>query len=270
VQAVWAVGTNAYLPGFASGSVYGGVLKTACVPGLNCYACPGALGSCPIGAVQAIVGSIGYNVPYYMIGFLLLVGGALGRFVCGFLCPFGLIQELLYKIPFGRKILSFKGDRQLRLVKYGILAVFVVLLPMFAVNAAGGGAPWFCTWICPVGALEGGIPLVLGVSALRGAVGFLYAWKVAILAAVLVLSVFVYRPFCRYLCPLGAVYAPMNRIALLKYRVREDRCARCGHCAEICPMRIDPRGQANHPECVRCGKCRASCPSGAIEGGFAM
>jgi len=270
VQTAWAVLTNAYLPGFASGSVYAGALKSVCAPGLNCYACPGALGSCPIGAVQAIVGSIGYNVPYYLIGFFLLVGGALGRFVCGFLCPFGLIQELLYKIPFAKKIASFRGDKQLRFLKYVILILFVILLPMFAVNAAGGGAPWFCKWICPAGTLEGGIPLVLGVPVLRQAIGFLYAWKVAILIAVIVLSILIYRPFCRYLCPLGAVYAPMNRFALLKYRIQEDACTQCGHCAKICPMRIDPCGQVNHPECVRCGKCRADCPAGAIEIGKPM
>ena len=264
IQVGWAALTNAWIPGFIRGGVYSGPLKNICVPGLSCYACPGALGSCPIGALQAILSSIGSVFSFYMLGFFLLVGGALGRFVCGFLCPFGLVQDLLHRIPFPRKIKTFPGDRRLRLLKYGILVLFVILLPLLAVNAAGGGLPWFCKWICPSGTLGGGLVLPLLSPILRGAIGFLYGWKVALLAAILLVSVLIDRPFCKYLCPLGAIYALMNRVALLKYRIDPDRCTRCKQCKSVCPMAIDPAEEVNAPECVRCGRCKKICAAKAI------
>jgi polyferredoxin len=269
IQIVWTALSNGWLPGYVNGTVYTGSAKYVCAPGLNCYACPGAFMSCPIGAVQAVVSSVKYDAPYYIIGFFLLVGGLLGRFVCGFLCPFGLVQELLHRIPFPIKTSSFRGDRQLRFVKYAVLAIFVVLLPMRAVNVAGGGDPWFCKWICPAGTLEGGIPLLSASSMLREAAGLLFAWKAGLLAAVIFISLILCRPFCKYLCPLGAVYALLNRHALLRYKVDADACTRCGACAKACPMQVDPAKQPNHPECVRCGKCKKACPAEAIASTFA-
>jgi polyferredoxin len=264
VQISWAAITNGWLPGYALGSVYTGDIKSICAPGLNCYACPGAFTSCPIGAVQAVIGSARYDIPYYLIGFFLLVGGLLGRFICGFLCPFGLVQEALHRIPFPRKIATFRGDKQLRLVKYAVLVVFVILLPMLFVNAVGGGQPWFCKWICPAGTLEGGIPLLSVSALLREAAGLLFTWKAGVLAAVLFFSIVIYRPFCKYLCPLGAIYALLNRYALYRYRVNMDACIQCGKCGRECPMQVDPCKAPNHPECIRCGKCKQNCPTGAI------
>jgi polyferredoxin len=268
VQFAWTAISNGWLLGYVQRAVYTGALKNVCAPGLNCYACPGAFTSCPIGAVQAVIGSARYNVPYYLIGFFLLIGGLLGRFICGFLCPFGLVQELLHRIPFPRKIASFRGDRQLRLVKYVVLVVFVILLPMVFVNAAGGGAPWFCKWICPAGTLEGGIPLLSASALLREAAGWLFLWKGGLLALILFLSIVIYRPFCKYLCPLGAIYALLNRFALYRYRVDKDACTHCGKCGRECPMQVDPSDNPNHPECIRCGKCKESCPTSAIASSF--
>lgn len=133
-------------------------MKNVCVPGLNCYSCPGARGACPIGSLQAVIGSWNFKMAYYVAGFLIFVGALLGRLVCGFLCPFGLIQDLLNKIPFPKKIRTFRGDKLLRKLKYVIFLVFVILLPMFVVDIMGQGAPYFCKLICPAGTLEGGIP----------------------------------------------------------------------------------------------------------------
>ena len=96
--------TNGYLIGFVKGKIFTGKTKQLCVPGLNCYSCPGALGSCPIGSLQATLGSRDYKFAFYVVGFLMIVGALVGRFVCGWLCPFGLIQDLLYKIPFVKKL----------------------------------------------------------------------------------------------------------------------------------------------------------------------
>lgn len=267
-QILWAFLTNSYLVGFAKGKIYDGKLKNLCVPGLNCYSCPGALGSCPIGAMQAVIGSWNFRMAFYVAGFLVFVGALMGRFVCGWLCPFGLIQDFLHKIPFVKKISTFRGDWLLRKLKYVIFLVFVILLPMFVVDMLGQGAPYFCKLICPAGTLEGGIPLVLLNSAMRTAVGWLYAWKNVLLVVIVLLSVVIYRPFCKYICPLGAVYSVFNPIAVFRYRVDKEACTYCGACAKACKMQVDPSETPNHPECIRCGSCKKVCPTGAIYSGI--
>ena len=260
VQILWALLTNSYLIGFVQGKIYKGKLKNLCVPGLNCYSCPGAAGTCPIGAMQAVIGNWNFKFAFYAAGFLVFVGALMGRFVCGWLCPFGLIQDLLYKIPFPRKLRTFKGDRLLRKLKYVVLLFFVILLPMFLVDVLGQGAPYFCKLICPVGTLEGGIPLVLLNKSMHGALGWLYAWKSVLLAVTILLSVVIYRPFCKYICPLGAVYSVFNPIAVFRYRIDKEKCTGCGACARVCKMQVDPAKNVNHAECIRCGACKDACP----------
>lgn len=265
VQILWAFLSNSYLAGFAKGRIYQGKLKNLCVPGLNCYSCPGALGACPVGAMQAVVGSWNFKLTFYVAGFLMFTGALTGRFVCGWLCPFGLIQDLLHKIPFPKKIGIFPGDRFLRKLKYVIFLVFVILMPMFVVDLLGQGAPYFCKLICPAGTLEGGLPLVLLNKGMRGAIGWLYAWKNVLLVVILVLSVIIYRPFCKYICPLGAVYSLFQPISVFRYRVDQELCTHCGACAKACKMQVDPVKSPNHPECIRCGQCKKVCPTGALD-----
>lgn len=264
IQALWALLTNSYLVGFVQGKIYRGKLKNLCVPGLNCYSCPGAVGACPIGAMQAVIGNWNFKFAFYVAGFLVFVGALMGRFACGWLCPFGLVQDLLHKIPFPKKIGAFRGDRMLRKLKYAVLLVFVILLPMVLVDVLGQGAPYFCKLICPAGTLEGGIPLVLRNQSMQSALGWLYAWKNALLAATILLSILIYRPFCKYICPLGAIYSVFNPIAVFRYRVDKDVCINCKACAKVCSMQVDPVENANHPECIRCGACKKACPVDAI------
>lgn len=235
---------------------------------MNCYSCPGAKGACPIGALQAVIGNANYKFSFYVVGFLFFVGALVGRFVCGFLCPFGLVQDLLYKIPFVKKIQTFKGDKYLRKLKYLILLIFVIILPMVLVDILGQGSPYFCKLICPVGTLEGGIPLVLLNKTMRSAIGFLYYWKFAILIVTIILSIIIYRPFCKYICPLGAVYSVFNPISVFKYRLDEDKCISCGRCKKVCQMNIDPVKCSNSLECIRCGRCKNACPTQAIDYSF--
>ena len=264
VQIGFTAVTNGYAKGFAEGSIYTGSSKAFCVPGLNCYSCPGALGSCPIGALQAVIATRNFSFSWYMTGFFLAVGALLGRFVCGWLCPFGLVQDLLYKIPLGEKILKVRGDRFLRLLKYGILLLFVLLLPMFVLDLAGQGEPWFCKWICPSGTLMAGWPLVMLNEGIRQAVGFLFAWKSMILIVLIVLSIVVYRPFCRYLCPLGAIYGMFNPISMVRYRVDRKKCTSCGDCQKACRMNICVSENPNSAECIRCGACLSACRTNAL------
>lgn len=264
VQLAFAALTNGYAAGFLKGTIYKGESKYLCLPGLNCYSCPGALGSCPLGAFQAVITGRDRSFSFYVAGFLLLFGAVLGRFVCGWLCPFGLVQDLLHKIPFPRKWRVLPGERGLRALKYVLLVLFVILLPLTVLDVVGQGQPWFCKYICPSGTLLGGIPLVASNPALRSALSWLFAWKGALLAAVVLLSVVLWRPFCRYLCPLGAVYGLFNPVALCRYAIQEDKCTRCGSCQAACPMDLPVYRQPNTTQCIRCGKCRAACPQDAI------
>ena len=232
------------------------------MPGLNCYSCPAASGACPIGAFQAVVGSSKFSFSYYITGFLILLGVMLGRFICGFLCPFGWFQELLHKIP--TKKFSTKKLKPLRYLKYAVLLVMVFLLPAFLVNDVGMGDPFFCKYLCPQGVLEGAIPLALANSGIRAALGSLFTWKFSILLAVIVLSVLFYRPFCKWLCPLGAFYALFNRVSLFQMKVDKNKCVSCGKCTRACKMDVDVTKTPNHTECIRCGMCIRACPTNAI------
>jgi polyferredoxin len=190
-----------------------------------------------------------------------LFGVTLGRIVCGFLCPFGFFQELLHKIP-SRKLRKTEFTRRLSLIKYVFLAVFVLGLPLAFFIFQGFGAPFFCEFICPAGTLEAGIPLVLADSALRNAAGGLFVWKIGLLAALLILSVFCFRPFCRFFCPLGALYGLFNKYAIFGLKFDESACTHCGNCVKKCEMDTKT---VNDRECIRCAKCAGKCP--AISGG---
>ncbi len=262
IQLAATLASNPFVFHFAQGKLYRGPLKSICVPGLNCYSCPAAAGSCPIGSLQAVIGSPKYNISYYIVGILVLFGALLGRVVCGFLCPFGWFQELLHKLP--TKKFSTRRLHVLTYLKYGILAIFVVILPMTVVNEVGLADPFFCKYLCPAGILEGGIPLSLANASIRASLGELFTWKSCILLGVITLAVFFYRPFCKWICPLGAFYALFNRVAAYRFAVDGQKCTGCGVCSRTCKMDVDVFRQPNHAECIRCGDCIQACPHQAI------
>ena len=261
IQVYTALLYNAHLKGFAEGEIYTGPLKSLCVPGLNCYSCPGAVAACPLGALQNAVAASADRPAFYVVGLLLLFGLLLGRVVCGFLCPFGLLQELLHKIP-TKKIQKSPLTRKLSRVKYAVLAVFVLAIPAwFALRRLP--LPGFCKFICPAGTLEGAVLLLLHPDngALRGLAGGLFWWKFFLLILILSACVFLFRAFCRFLCPLGALYGLFSRLALLGVKVDPARCTDCGACLRLCPTDIRAVGDS---ECVHCGQCIDRCPAKAI------
>lgn len=264
IQILWTFLTNCWFTGFAEGRIYAGPLKNICIPGLNCYSCPGALCACPVGALQAVIGSWQYRISLYVGGFLMLMGAVFGRFVCGWLCPFGLVQDLIYRIPFIRKRNHFRADRILRWGKYIILAVFVILMPLFVVDLIGQGVPAFCKYICPSGTLMGALPLMSVNEGLRQAAGFLFDWKLLVLIVVLIAALVVYRPFCKYVCPLGAIYGLFNRISFVRLRYDENVCIHCGKCAAVCKMCVDPTRSPGSSECIQCGDCVRVCPTRSL------
>lgn len=263
-QAAWVLVTNSYVKGFVNGTIYRGPFKSFCVPGLNCYSCPGAVASCPIGSLQAVGGSPEFKASLYVIGLIIIVGTIFGRFVCGWLCPFGWFQDLLYRIPFPKKIKTFKGDKPLRFMKYIILLVFVILIPLFVADAFGNSDPFFCKYICPSGTAMAGWPFVIFYSGFRDAIGWLFAWKSVILIVTILLSIVIYRPFCKYICPLGAIYALFNKFSFYKIQVDEEKCTSCNACTKKCKMGVEPYKTPNSSECIRCGDCVRGCPHKAI------
>jgi len=263
-QAAWFVLSNSYLRGYKKGMIFSGNTKVICFPGLNCYSCPGALGACPMGSLQAVMGDSGFRVSLYVFGMLAAMGALFGRLICGWMCPFGLFQDLLYRIPVRIKKKNLPGHQYLKYLKYVILIIFPILLVSIVTDLTGTSAPWFCEWICPSGMLLGGIPLVTANAGLRAAAGARFAWKLFVLIAITVLSIFYYRPFCKYLCPLGAIYSLFNPIASYRLVIDKEKCVSCGACQKACGMDIRTFETPNSMECIRCGSCIKACPAGAI------
>ena len=263
IQLAFLCLTNQEVGNLFRGKIYKGEGKYLCAPGLNCYSCPAATLSCPIGALQTLGGS-GYGPGFYVPGFLLVLGVLLGRMVCGFLCPFGFFQELLHKLPLPKKALY----PPLRYIKYLMLLFLVLALPIYQNSSFGIGEPAFCQYICPAGTLEGAVPLLFTHPEFYQALGGLFALKMAILLGVLLGCAVNHRFFCKTLCPLGAIYGLMNPISIYRMRMERARCLACGKCAAVCPMELNPVNQPNSPECIRCGRCSALCPGGSLTMGF--
>lgn len=246
--------------------------KSLPCPTLNCYACPLAVFACPIGSIQFFVeqllptARIGLaapsvdmllevvnKVPFYVLGVVGVVGALVGRGSCGWLCPFGFLQDLLHKIP-GPKLRL--GNRW-GWTRFVVLLVLVLLIPFLV------SEPWFCK-LCPAGALEAGIPLVALDESIRDLVGLLYAVKLVILAGTILAVILVKRAFCRFICPLGALYSLTNRFSALKLTVDRDACILCDQCRDVCPTDMLVYENPNDMACVRCLECVRACPSAAI------
>ena len=256
IQVYAALLYNAQLKGFFTGKIYTGDTKKMCLPGLNCYSCPGAVGACPLGALQDSLAQSGTHAPAYIFGILILFGLLLGRLICGFLCPFGLIQELLYKIR-TPKLRKNRFTRILSYFKYVLLGVIIAIPLIYA------GIPSFCKYVCPAGTFEGAIGLLSNGNNTDffSMLGYLFTWKFCVLVVVVVASVFIYRFFCRFICPLGAIYSLFCRISMLGVKLDKDKCIDCGLCIQGCKMDIKRVG--DH-ECIQCGECISVCPVQAI------
>ena len=261
IQLYAALLYNAHLKGYITGNIYTGAIKNLCVPGFNCYSCPGAVGACPLGALQNAIAASGSRTPAYVLGILMLYGLTFGRTICGFLCPLGLLQELAHKIPTVKIRKSFV-TRILSYLKYVILAVFVVIIPAwYALQSYP--VPAFCKYICPEGTFGGAIGLLSNPVNFDkfSMLGILFTRKFLILLVIVALCVFIYRAFCRFLCPLGAIYGLFARVCVIGVKVDAHKCTDCGRCVRECPM--DIRSVGDH-ECIHCGNCLNTCPTKAI------
>ncbi len=262
VQLYAALLHNAYLRGLISGEIYQGNAKYACVPGFNCYSCPGAVGACPLGALQNALAATGHRAGWYVLGILMLFGVTLGRTICGWLCPLGLMQEGLHKIP-TLKIKKSRFTRALSWLKYAFLAVFAVAIPLWYGLKYDLPLPAFCKYICPAGTFEGAVGHLANPAnaSMFSMLGLLFTRKWVILLIIALVCVFCYRGFCRFVCPLGAIYGLFNRFCLVGVSVDAGRCNGCGACVRHCGMDVRRVGDR---ECIQCGECMAVCAQGAI------
>ncbi len=258
-QIIYTIITNGYAYGYLNGKIYKGSLKYACVPGLNCYSCPGAVAACPLGALQAALNKRNLEIPFAVLGFFFIFGSIFGRFVCGWLCPFGLLQDLLHKIPFFHKRKQLPFHKVLKYGKYLVLFGMVIIGSSFLFSGFVK-VPAFCKYLCPSGTFMGAIPLLSANEMLRSQAGTLFDWKLGILIILMFLSLMVYRPFCQYLCPLGAIYGWFNRFSLVQLRWEKESCTSCMACQRACPVNLPPEKISVSPECIKCGKCVAACP----------
>lgn len=261
IQLYSALLFNCYIKGYITGDIFKGMSKNLCTPGLNCYSCPGAVTSCPLGALQNSFSSANKTAPYYMLGIIMLYGIIFGRWICGWLCPFGLLQDLLHKIK-TPKLKKSRLTRVLSYLKYVILVLFVAVIPLLYM-VRDFPLPAFCKYICPAGTVGGALGLLVNPEngGLFAMLGPLFTWKFALAISIIVGTVFIYRLFCRFLCPLGALYGFFNKISLFGIKLEKDKCINCGKCISVCEMDIDHVG--DH-ECIHCGKCIGVCPTKAI------
>lgn len=268
IQVIVTFLNNSYFGFFWTKKIFQGQTKALCAPGLNCYSCPASILACPMGALQSIMATIRisisamkYHIGLYVIGFLGTIGMIAGRFPCGWLCPFGFLQELIHKIPSKK----FNMPPKLQYGKYIFLFLFVIILPLIIVDEFGYGVTWFCKYICPAGTLEAGIPLMFIDPSLRRLIDFLYYYKLAILIFLIVAMILIRRPFCRTMCPLGGFYSFFNKISILRMKHDKKRCVLCHQCYADCPMHIKFFEGANQLNCIRCFRCYTkSCKFGAI------
>lgn len=251
IQWISLVLTNAYFGFIKTKQVYQGPLKSACVPFLNCHSCPSAFFSCPIGTLQHFMTI--RKFPYLSAGFLAAVGILVGSLACGWLCPFGLLQDLLYKI----KSVKIRLPEKLSDLRYLVLLFLVIFFPLITQET------WFSK-VCPMGTLQAAIPWVVwnpvipvyGEQAVSlQTLGLLFIVKILIAFAFLALFMIAKRPFCRLACPLGAIFGFFNRYSLLQLKVDPRECNGCQKCRETCPVDINISDDPGSSTCVRCFRC---------------
>jgi polyferredoxin len=226
-------------------------MHTLCGPVFHCYACPLALLGCPIGVIAQF--SALHMVPYFAIGLLITVGIFIGAIVCGWMCPFGLLQDLAAKIPTPR----LKIPRWMGHFRYVVLVGAVIAVPYFF----GEGHPLFICRICPAGGLEKALPDVVSAAV----AGETIVWPNAIKITVIVVfigAIFVtIRPWCRILCPLGAIFGFFNRFSLFTLDLKEHKCTKCSRCRTLCTYGIHPDKTPNADNCLRCLECTRCGPA---------
>lgn len=272
IQIISLIFHNGYFSALFTKNLYTGFLKGICAPGLNCHSCPTSLFSCPLGILQNIMASFKISPlkvilpPLFYVGsFFLLFGLLLGRFVCGWLCPFGLIQDLIFKPHSKAKILTTPKPEYRKYIKFAIFIGLVLAWPVFFMEENNYGILGFCKFLCPAGTLEAGYLNLLLNADLKEFIGFPFYLKSFMLILIFLLCVVQYRFFCKNLCPLGLIYGFFNRFSWLRLYIDKTKCNDCKVCERVCLMNIQVTQNINSSECIRCLNCMNICPHRAIK-----
>ncbi len=216
-----------------------------CSPVFHCYACPLSTFACPIGVIATF--SALHIFPFIAIGLLITVGILFGTLICGWVCPFGFLQDLFAKIPTPK----FDPPKWAGYFRYVILIGAVLAIPYFF----GEGHPLFICRICPAGALEAAAPNMVGNAIAGKDVIWPNALKLTIVVLFLIAVFFVKRPWCRILCPLGAIFSLFNRFSAFFLRLDPSKCTHCERCHKLCEYGIEPEKSPNDSRCIRCLEC---------------
>jgi len=251
VQAASAAALNSNLVGSSVASRF-------CLPVMNCEGCALAWTACPIGLMRTSLTF--HEIPWIPIVAVLGIGALVGRFFCGWICPIGFLQDLLHRIP-SRKL---RLPRPFTWIKYGVLVVSVFLVAWFI----GGDSPFFFCNFCPTS----GVMVVLPTAIADRNVLKLFdqTAKFAVTLAMVLGAVAISRPFCKVLCPVGALAAVTNRIMPWKLQLHSRTCVNCRKCDKGCPMDLpvmthQDAAVTRDPECILCHDCHGSCPVNAIQ-----
>jgi len=222
-----------------------------CAPVFHCYACPLATFSCPIGVLANFAAL--HLFPFVAIGLLVAVGSLFGALLCGWACPFGFLQELAAKVPTPK----FDPPRWTAHLRYVVLIGTVLLIPYFF----GEKHPLFICAFCPAGALEGAVPNMAKQAAAGQDVLIPNPIKLTVLALFIAAIFFVKRPWCRILCPLGAIFSLFNRASVFFLRLDPGECTHCDQCHKMCEMGIEPEKSPADSRCIRCIDCTECGPA---------
>ena len=233
------------------------ILSFALIPGLfeGEFAAVGNIVSC------IYKGNISWESVKYSVWMLVATVPAtvlVGRFFCGFFCSFGAVQDLLWlgshrlRALFPGKRNLKKADRIFRFAKYAVLFYFIIFVwsGVTAVKTAGlwqvfGQYVSFGHWP--------GLKPLLSVGGI-------------LLLVIFIGSLFVQRFFCRYFCPMGAIYSLISQTSFLNIDKPREECGKCHLCTSKCTMGMDltKKDRIAGGECISCQKCVSWCPKGNV------
>ena len=181
------------------------------------------------------------------IGLLIAVGALFGSLICGWVCPFGWLQDLVAKVPTPK----FDLPKWTSHLRYVVLIGTVLIVPYFF----GEGHPLFICRICPAGALEATAPNMAGQAVAGKEIIWPNALKLTILVLLLIGIFFIKRLWCRTLCSFGAIFSLFNPVSVFFLRFNPEKCTDCKHCHKLYEYGIEPEKSPNDSRCVRCLEC---------------
>lgn len=213
----------------------------------HCYACPLRSFACPIGLMASFFAL--HAFPWLVVGVVLVVAAFFGTLICGWACPFGFLQDLVAKIPTKKiRLPDWTGYG-----RFVVLVALVIVAPYFLGKVHN---PIFICKLCPAGALEAGVPAMVSGTIETGELDWSMNWiKTTSLALFVGAMLFIYRPWCRLLCPLGAIFSLFNRVSLFHLRFDRDNCTACNLCRSRCEMGVEVEKNVNTLNCNRCMEC---------------